>query len=358
MALTVAQCLDLVNATNDDFTLDKLSVALQYPRYEVLNDILRNYKKMGAGENYTSDIQLEDATNGGHVGMLFHNDTSNVNDTDQKVTTPWKRYTNNCSYDRIQMSINMPQKTRIYNYLKSKKVAMYRKAADDLQATFWSNPSGTSDTNTAWGVFGWITQGTDNSTGGFTGGSAYYTDGTTFDCGGISSTTYSRWKNWYADHKGNINETFLDMLGDACRATDFEAPLLPGSVTGVDEQVVSKLKFYCSNNVIKQMEKMARNSDDRIGNDLGKYQGKTLYKNIPFNYVQILDTASTYLYGTDPLIAINFDQLYPVVLEDWFFQVDTEKNAFSHTVMTQYTDLVWNTHCENRQQCGFMIDEQ
>ncbi len=358
MALTIQQCLDLVNSTRDWFTLDKLSVALKYPRYEVLNRILPMYKKMGAGENYDDDIQLEDATNGGHVGMLFYNDTSNITDTDVKIVTPWKRYTNNVSYDRIQLSINEPQKTRVYKYLKSKMIAMYRKAADDIQEAFWSNPSGTADVNTIRGIPGWITMGTDDSTGGFTGGAASYTDGTAFDVGGISSTTYTRWQNWYADHKGNLNETFLDTLGDACRATDFEAPTSPGVVDGVNEEGLAGMEFFTSNNVIKQVEKIARNSDDRIGYDLGKYKGKTLYKNIPFNYVKILDTAVANLFGTDPLFAINFDQLYPVCLEDWYFQLDTEKNAFSHTVLTQYIDLVWNLHGENKQQFGFLLSEQ
>lgn len=357
-ALTIQQCLDLVNSTRKWFTLDKLSVALKYPKYEVLNRILPEYKKMGAGTDYDDDIQLEDSVNGGHVGMLFYNDESNVTDTDRKISTPWKRYTNNVSYDRIQLSINRAQKTRVYKYLKSKMIAMYRKAADDIQEAFWSNPSGTADTDSIWGVPGWITMGTDDSAGGFTGGAASFTDGTTFDCGGISASTYTRWTNWYADHKGNLNETFLDMLGDACRATDFEAPTSPGKVDGVNEEGIRGMEFFTSNNVIKQVEKIARNSDDRIMYDLGKYAGKTIYKSIPFNYVKILDTPDANLYGTDPLYALNFDVIYPVCLEDWYFQPDTDRNAFSHTVMTEFIDLIWNVHCENKQQAGFLISEQ
>jgi hypothetical protein len=357
MSLSVSQCLDLVNSTRDHFTLDKLSVALNYPRYEVLNDILKNFKKVGAGENWETNIQLTDATNGGQVGMLFHNDTSNQTDTDKKVVTPWRRYTNNCSYDRIAMSINKAEKTRVYNYLKSKMTSMYRKSADDMQNIFWGAPTGAADSDSAYGVSSWLTLGTDN-TDGFTGGKASYQDGNTFNPGGLDPTVYSKWKSYYGDHNGNLGETLLDQLGDACRATDFEAPMSPGKVDGVDEGGLERMRFYTSNEVIKQIEKVARNSDDRIGYDLGKYKGKTLYKGIPFNYVKILDTANANLYGTNPLYAVNFDQLYPVVLEDWYFQPDTDKNAFSHTVMTQYHDLVWNLHCENRQQAGFLISQQ
>jgi hypothetical protein len=357
MALSVQQCLDLVNSTRDHFTLDKLSVALNYPRYEVLNDILKNHKKVGAGENWETNIQLTDASNGGQVGMLFNNDTSNQTDTDKKVVTPWRRYTNNCSYDRIALSINAGEKTRVYNYLKSKMTSMYRKSADDMQNIFWGAPTGAADTTSALGVSSWLTLGT-NDTSGFTGGDASYQDGNTFNPGGLDPSVYSKWNSYYADHNGNLGETLLDQLGDACRATDFEAPMSPGKVEGVDENAFNKMRFYTSNEVIKQVEKVARNSDDRIGYDLGKYKGKTLYKGIPFNYVKILDTANSTLYGTNPLYAINFDQLYPIVLEDWYFQPDTDKNAFSHTVMTQYTDLVWNLHCDNRQQAGFLISQQ
>lgn len=358
MSLSIQQCLDLVNSTRDEFTLDKLSVALNYPKYEVLNDILPNYKKVGAGENWESNIQLEDATNGGHVGMLFYNDKTNVNDTDKKVITPWRRYTNNCSYDRISLSINQQQKTRVYNYLRSKKVAMYRKTADDLQVAFWSNPTGAADTTSNLGIPAWLTLGTDN-TAGFTGGVASYLDGVNFNPGGLDPTVFTKWRSYYDDHNGNLGESLLDQLGDACRATDFEAPNSPGEVTGVDESgLAGIMKFYTTNNVIKNVERIARNSDDRIGYDLGKYKGKTLYKGIPFHYVKVLDTVNANLYGTDPLYAINFDQLFPIVLEDWYFQPDTDKNAFSHTVFTEFIDLVWNLHCDNRQQCGFLISQQ
>ena len=357
--ISLDQCLDLVNATNDDFILDKLSVTLNYPKYEMMNDFLSKRKKTTAGERYTSNIQLEDATNGGHVGMLFQNDTSNVNDTDHKVISEWKRYGNNVSYDQIQMSINKAYKTKQYDYLKSKKLAMYRKTGDDIQEAGWSVPISSSDATSVIGIPGWITMGTDDSTGGFTGGAGKYLDGTALTVGNLSSTTYPKWNNWYADHKGNLDSTFLDTLGDANRATDFEAPIIPaGKIDGVETGMPSKVAYYTSNNVIKQVEKIARNSDDRIGHDLGKYAGKTTYKGIPLHYVKLLDTVQAYLWGTDPLFAINFDMLYPVVLDGWYFNVDQSKNAFSHTVITQYIDLIWLIHCENKQMGGFLISEQ
>lgn len=357
--MSLSQFLTLLNATRDFFLPDKLTMTLNYPRYEVLNDILRRRKKTATGERYTTNIQLEDATNGGAVGMFFVQDISNIYDTDYKVISEWKHYTNNVSYDLAQVDINKGDKVKEYDYIKSQKMAMYRKTGDDIQEQFWSAPDTSSDTNVVTGPGCWLTLGTDNSTGDFSGDAAYYLDGNNFDPGGIDATVYTKFKSYYADHNGNLGEAFLDLLVNACLDTDFEAPMIPGGqIEGVEGDVPMKVMFYTSKNVIKNVEKIARNSDDRIGYDLGKYRGRTTYKGIVFNHVKLLDTAQTYIWGTDPLYAINWDVLYPVVLKNWYFRTDEGKNAFAHNVVTEYVDLYWTVHCENRREAGFLISQQ
>ncbi len=357
--MSISQFETLLNATRSDFERNELAVTMNYPKYEVVNQILPNYKKTRSGKNYTTNIQLEDATNGGAVGMFFAQDQSNLYDTDQKVTTEWKHYTNNCSYDLAQLDINKGDRVTEYDYMMSQRLAMWRKIGDDLQEQFWSAPASSSDTNKIFGPSSWLTYGTDNATitSGFTGTTAQYLDTNTFNPGGVSPTTYDRWRSLYLDHNGNLNESLLDLIGDANRATDFEAPFRD-KVKGVDTGVPAKVQYYTSNNVIKNVEKIARNSDDRIGYDLGKYAGKTLYKNIPFNYVKLLDTAQSTQWGTDPIFAINFDNLYPIVLRNWYFKPRVAPNAFAHNVYTEYVDLYWAVHCKNRQTLGYMISQQ
>lgn len=356
--ISLSQFLTLLNATRDYFIPDKLTMTLNYPRYEVLNDILRRRKKTATGERYTTNIQLEDATNGGAVGMFFVQDVSNIYDTDHKVISEWRHYTNNVSYDLAQVDINKGDKVKEYDYIKSQKMAMYRKTGDDLQEQFWSAPATSGDTNKVIGPGCWFGMGTDGSTGDFSSTSGYYLDGNTFDLGTLSATTYPKWGSYYADHNGNLNENLLDLLVNACLDTDFEAPLIEmGKVAGVEEGISDKVMFYTTKNVIKNIEKIARNSDDRIGYDLGKYRGKTTYKGIVFNHVKLLDTASTYLWGTDPIFGINWNVIYPVVLQNWYFRTDEGKNAFAHNVVTEYVDLYWMIHDENRQGHGFLISQ-
>jgi hypothetical protein len=359
--MTLAQFETLLNATDEDFEPNKLAMVLNHKKYEVTNTILPKYKKWGSGESWQSHIQLEDATNGGHTGMFFVQDQVNLYDTDQTITSNYRHYINSCAYDEAQVDINRGDRVQRYNYLKSQRMAMHRKTADDLKEAFWSAPASSSDTTSPIGPFGWLVTGTDNSTGGFTGGDPYYLDGNTYSAGTLATGTYTDWKSYYADHNGNLNETLLDLMGTANRKTSFEIPLVPNleKVDGVDTNVPMKVVYYTSDNVLKNIEKIARNSDDRIGYDLGKYAGETTYKGIPFRYNDIFDTASTYLYGTDPVVAINWDVMYPVVVRNWYFKSKVKEHPFSHNAFNEFIDLYWaGVHCDNRQQCGYMINQQ
>lgn len=358
--MTLSQFTTLLNATDEDFTPGQLAMTLAYRKYEVTNTILPKFKKWGSGESYQTHIQLQDSTNGGNVGMFFAQNVTNLFETDQTLTSNYRHYKNSCTYDQLQLDLNKGDRVQRYNYIKSQRMAMHRKTADDLKEMFWSAPASSSDTTSPIGPFGWLVMGDDNDDGSFSGGDPYYLDGNTYSAGGQATGTYSRHKNYYADHNGNINDSFLDKLSTANRKTSFEVPLVPNSqsISGVDTRVPQKVVYYASDNLIQQVEKVARNSDDRIGYDLGKYNGETTFKGIPFRYNEIFDTASTYLYGTDPLVAINWDIIYPVVVRNWYFKKIVQRSPFCDTAFEEYIHLAWaGCHCENRQQAGFMISQ-
>ena len=360
--MTLAQFETLLNATDDDFEPNKLAMTLNHKKYEVTNIILPQYKKLRTGTSYTSHIQLEDATNGAHTGMFFVQDQVNLYETDQTIESSYRHYINSCSYDEAQLDINSGDRAKRYDYIKSQRMAMYRKIGDDLKEKFWSAPSSATDTTNPIGPFGWLVLGTNNSTGDFSGGDPYYLDGNTYSAGGKATGTYTKWKNFYADHNGDLGEALLELMGTCNRKTDFELPIVPNARQQVDGIVTngsSKLVYYTSDNVIKNVEKIARNSDDRIGYDLGKYAGETTYKGIPFRYNDIFDTASTYLYGTDPVVAINWNIMYPVVVKNWYFRSKVANHPFAHNCFNEFVDLYWcGVHCENRQMTGWLISQQ
>lgn len=71
---------------------------------------------------------------------------------------------------------------------------------------------------------------------------------------------------------------------------------------------------------------------------------------------QPMSNISLYLSGTDPIVGINFEQMYPVT--SLYFESTIQKMPFTSTGMMEIVDLVWAAaHCKNPQMCGFMISQ-
>ncbi len=354
--MTLAQFETLLNATDAYYKPDQLAVTLNHKKYEVTNNILPKFKQTGSGTQWETHIQLEDSPNGGHTGMGFAQNQTQIFDTDHKLVSTYRHYKNSISYDTILLDINRGDAVQRYNYLTSQRKALTRKVADDVKETFWSAPASAADTTSPIGPFGWLTLGTAGDTGSFSGGEPYYLDGTQYTTGGLSRTTYPKLATYYADHKGLLDSSLLDKLAMADLKTSFEAPIVPDMTkVGVDSMNVVR---YTSANVIMNIEKIARNSDDRLGYDLGKYRGETTYKSIPFRYNDIFDTASTYLYGTDPIVAIDWKVMYPVVVKNWYFNSNVQQNPFCDTAKDEFVHLLWaGCHCENPMLTGYLISQ-
>jgi hypothetical protein len=355
--MSIDQFATLLNATQEYFKPGQLAMTLNHKKYEVTNQIIPQYAQMGSGKQWETHIQLEDSPNGGHTGLFFAENQTQLFDTDYTLTSYYRHYKNSISYDMLQLDLNRGDRVQRYNYLKSQRMALHRKVADDIKEDFWSAPASSSDTTSPIGPFGWITMGDDNDTGSFSGGNPYYLDGNTYTKGGQSASTYSRLKSYYVDHNGVLDSTLLDKIADADLSTSFEVPIIPGQQAVGDVGNMSVVR-YTSKNVIINIEKVARNYDDRVGYDLGKYRGETTYKGIPFRYNDIFDTASTYLYGTDPIVAIDWKVMYPVIVKGWKFKSQLKDNAFCDTAKDEFVHLVYvGCHSENPQLSGYMISQ-
>jgi len=358
--ITIDQARDLVNATLQRISDDPLQVTLAQSNYPAVQMLTEENVKYDGGKFITWDVTLSTSGNAKNT-QLYGTDTTNVTNTTHEGHTHWTHSTTNFSYDVREILLNAGDRVKIFNVLKAKKVDAWSDMITLLENGFWSTPTSSTDALNPNGAPAWLTQGTNGSTGGFTGYSPHYAGGTTdFDAGGINTTSAinTRWANYYADHDGNIDDSLLDILSSAWRKCNFKAPAIASDVLNPKSDL-SKVRFYSNDNVIKNLEKLARLSDDRIGNDLGKYQGATVYKGIPFIYSPNLDTADTNLYGTDPIFGINHNYLYPVVLRGQYFEVSKPINdKEQHQVLTVFVDLSYAYVCKNRRNAGFLINQQ
>jgi len=144
-------------------------------------------------------------------------------------------------------------------------------------------------------------------------------------------------------------ECFLD--------TNFQTPKVADQAIDPDSSF-NNFRYYTCKNVLKEMEKILRKSDDKIGFDLGKYAGNIVYKNIPMIYISKLDTDYKYVYGGNPFWGVNHEHFHVAVLADNNFRVTpAEKSKDSHNVYEGWIDLTYAIYDDNRRTSGFLLSD-
>lgn len=361
--ITIDQAIDLGQATLESFEQDKLEMALKHQTYEVLNQWFGKDKvQVDGGDRVTRHISLRDTGNATHVRM-YDTDTPNVANVDETIKVEWTHAQVSFSYSVKELAMNMGNRFRIYNLLKQRRMNAYREFADLLEEVAWQTPTSSSDDLKPLGIPAWLTMpDTDpaEGAGAFTGYLPNYwsdSESTFTTCGGIacSSTSNPRWANYYEDHGGKLDSTLLKRLRRAFRKTKFQTPMFAKQAIDPNSGF-SNFRLYTNNDVLDELEEIAQKSDDQLGYDLGKYAGKTIFKGIPFMYVDVLDTSKQYVYGSDPIFGVNHNHFYPVCLSgEYFRQNKPMSKVGQHNVLTVYIDLSYAYICDNRRTAGFLI---
>ena len=78
---------------------------------------------------------------------------------------------------------------------------------------------------------------------------------------------------------------------------NFEGPQFSEKLPGTN----FKFSLYSNDNIIGSLNLLYAKSDDQMGYRISEHFGFPNFKGIPFNYVDILGSASVSLYGTDPI---------------------------------------------------------
>lgn len=360
--VTLEQAIDFANGTLQHIMSKKPAMTYLYENYRFLNEWWKSAKKELAGDYIEDYINLKDEGNAKHTGA-WEEDTHNVVNITQKYTTSYVLSNTNFSYNEIEASLNRKKPEQIFDIVKNKYDNMCREWADEIFGRVFLTPNSSSDNVNPVGISGWLPLGTDDSTGGWTGYTADYGDGTAFNVGGItcSSSVNSRWASYYADHNGNIDDSLLLILFKAMQRLNFMGPSVPKALSLATEGEGSPYSMWTSLNVQAQLAQLYAKSDDQMGFRPQVHYGVPHFMNIPLQYVPILDTADTTRYGTDPIFGINHNMLFPVVNSEYNFKIRPAINRAAggqHLVWTVYGDVQYAIHGRNRRHMGFLISEQ
>jgi len=339
---------------------DRLEMTLKEANYQAVNDLFGKDKYvLGGGDRIEGFITLADQGNAKHIS-LWEEDSDNVVNTDSKWTVNWTHATTNMSYNRIELGMNMGDDVKVYDYLNGKRKNMFREFAEILHDAIFQSPTSASDELNPHGLISWISEGTDGSVGAFNAYSARYNDGsgTAYDVGGVASSASfnARYASYYADHDGNLGDNLITLLDRATIQTNFVPPIVVEEVA--QKHNFMNYRYFTSINVLTNLNHLQLLSDDKVGPDLGKYHGHTIYKGTPFIYVQKLDTANTSTYGTDPILACNMDYIKVSILrENNFVLGKPYPRDQLHNVLKVTLDLSYAICSTNRQRHGFLINE-
>ena len=359
--MTIEQAIDVGHATLASRRKEALEMTFNDITHELYNTWFRAADR-DSGDSIKDYITLKDTGNAKMIA-LWEEDTHNLVNTDEEIKVDWVHASTNMDYNRVLLAMNMGNEVRVYNYLTGKQKNMYREFGELLQKKLILSPLSASDKKNPHGLASWLSLGTDGSQGGYTGYKGRYNDGsgTTYDVGTISCSASDkpRWASYYADHDGQFGDKLLDLLARATRKTHFTPTMIPQAVA--KETVASPFRYYSNDNVIGNLEAMARKMDDNVGPDLAKYFGNVLYKGIPFVYVDMLDDSANYsdIMGIDPIYGVNHDYFKVTVLrENDFAEGKPKERDNMHNVLTVPLDVSFAIRSINRQRCGFLISQQ
>jgi hypothetical protein len=263
-------------------------------------------------------------------------------------------------WNLMETTINSgPEK--IYDVLESQYKSAVKDMVEAVYLSLVTGPTSATDEDNPNSLNTFLRVGTASSTGGWTGYQSRYNDGSTpgtaYDTCGLTSSASvnSGWASYYADHLGNIDESLLSMLDEAIRKLNFQAPVVP--MTLGQENGLINFSMYTSNNVLKKLNTFYAQADDNMGYNRDSHWGTPTFMSIPFAYCDLLDTARTSLYGTDPIFGINHSELYPIIHQDWNFKEIDGTDPNRAVVKQKLMYLRYQLWCENPRYAGFLVSQ-
>jgi hypothetical protein len=305
MSLAYSEIADAVLLTQNQMIKRGAFVDMQTDIMDhvAVREMWKDRKKVfEGGENWEFEVQMDHNHSARAVG-LYETDGSSLHDTMVKGEIPPRHVNAHYIYDLREKAFQRGG-TAIVNYIKTKYVAMMVSWYEYLEEQLWSKPTDSTDVKTPYGLLYWVTK---NATLGFNGGNA---TGFTSGKGGISSVTWSRYKNFTGAYSGSAGISKLDLIRkmrEAHRKTQFRSP-----VSHSNPNFKMGNGIYVGNTVIGIIEEILEDQNMNLGNDVASKDGKSVFKGTPLTYAPYLDNDTT-----NPIYMLDWKHLAIGVMAGW-----------------------------------------
>jgi hypothetical protein len=360
MATDFSLATDIWNATLQNIVTRMPALAtFAYTQYQPYNIFFKNAVKVKGGDSLEGHITLDSEGNARLVG-IWDQDSLVKKNINRKYTAYWRQAKGGMLWNLMETSLNSGSQ-KIYDVMEQQYKSAVKDIIETVYLSMFTGPTSSGDDLSPNSINTWLRVGTASSTGGWTGYQSRYNDGSTpgtaYDTAGLTSSASVNpgWASYYADHLGNIDENLLSLLDTAVRKLRFSAPTVPSTV-GEGNGLIN-FSMYTSDNVLKKLNTFYAKADDNMGYNRDSHYGTPTFMSIPFAYCDILDTARTSLYGTDPVFGINYSMLYPIIHQDWNFREVDAKDPNRAVVLMKLMYLRYQMWCENPKWAGFLVSQ-
>ncbi|HPP02742.1 MAG TPA: phage major capsid protein [bacterium] len=336
MSLTAEQIVDLLTTTQKDLgRLEWVNLTTDLQEYVALPKILKKESvKFSGGIGIQWNVKVA-YTNSAHNVGLFEEDSLKIGDGMKTASIPWRHCSAHYAFERREVLMNRGP-YQIVDLYRSRRQDGQLSLAELMEQNFWGKPDDSTDEMTPYGVAYWVVK---NSTEGFNGGNpSGFSDG----CGGLSSVTYPRWRNWTAQYAEITREDLVRKWRKAATFTKFISPVEGPK----DYNRGDRYGYYTNYNVIGPLEELLDDRNDNLGPDLATNDGKVLFRRLPVVWVPYLESDST-----DPIYGINWGVFQPVFLDgDYLHEEKPQAVSNSHNVFAVYIDCTFNFRCTDRRR--------
>lgn len=339
--LTPDQVDDLVSLTTNKFYKYKWTdLSLGYQEYVSASMLDDKHVTETGGPQISFRVQVRNNGNAINTG-LFAKDQTGVEDLTESVTVPWTKQACSWSYDVDEELFQGDQET-IVKELTIREHACLNDIVELNEENLWNEPTSSSDKR-PYGIPFWLRKdATTTPAGAFNGGNPTAT-GLTGGCGGLSSTTYPRWRNWTFGYSAVTTDDLIAKVKKAIWSTRFMAPV-PHPELGFGK---ADWQIFTTYRVVEPAERLAETRNDNLGADLARYLGQVVIGGIPMKAVPYLESNDT----SDPLYGVNWKVFRPYVLKGKNMVRSKPIPApHQHSVRNVFVDTWMNYICIDRRK--------
>jgi hypothetical protein len=339
MAFQASNDADLVTTTLSELGRLKFTDLMSdYQNTIALKRLIKKNKMTFDSGKTVSFNAITDHSNSARFVGLGATDVIDIATVMTTGDVPWRHITWNWAWDFREPLMNKSP-AKIVDLIQTRRIAAFGSAIIKFEYALWRAPASTDDTS-PYGIPYWIVKSNTAVTtaDGFNGSvpSGYST------VGGLSPTTYPRWKNYATQYTNVSKDDLIRKMRRASVYTDF-MPLvdeIPVYNTGDD------YGYYSNYSVIGTMEEILESQNENLGQDVASQDGRVLFRRSPINFVKELD-----LDTTNPVYGVNWGEFKTMGLSGaWMHETSVPTVAGQHTMSATHTDSTFNTLCRNRRR--------